>query len=64
MTQHELLTAIDNWQPYENPNAFGYTAELLRLAAVEIRRLQTSVSTVQRDGEYVNAAIGTAEAGL
>ena len=64
MTQNELLESKDNWQPYENPNAFGYTAELLRLAAAEIRRLQTSVSTVQWDGKCVNAAIGTAEAGL
>ena len=62
----DLLTQLDAWSNGGGPccNEGAEIAELLRLAAAEIRRLQTSVSTVQRDGEYVNAAIGTAEAGL
>ena len=59
MNQHELLTKLDSWR---NCRCDEYTLELIREAAAEIRRLQTSVSTVQRDGEYVNEAIGTAEA--
>jgi hypothetical protein len=39
MNQHALLTALDNWQPYESPNGFHYTAELISKAAAEIRRL-------------------------
>jgi hypothetical protein len=60
VNQHELLTALDNWTPWWDSEA---TVSIMQLAAAEIRRLQTSVSTVQREGEYVNMAIGTAETG-
>ena len=36
MTQHDLLTALDAWH---NGHSDRYTAELLRQAAAEIRRL-------------------------
>ena len=35
MNQHELLTELDNWH---NGHSDRYTAELLRQAAVEIRK--------------------------
>jgi hypothetical protein len=66
LNQHELLTALDDLASRQTrtkgmPNE---TERLLRLAAAKIRQLQTGMSTVQRDREYVNSAIGTAEAGL
>jgi len=40
MNQHELLTQLDRWAWAYKPRD-AYTAELLKQAAAEIRRLQT-----------------------
>ena len=42
MTQHELLTQLDNWRPWWDSEA---TVTLMRLAAAEIRRLQERLDT-------------------
>ena len=53
MTQHDLLKKLDEWANGGGPicNEGAEIAELMRLAAAEIRRLQTSVSTVQRHSD-------------
>jgi hypothetical protein len=69
MNQHDLLTALDNFpRPGSYDEALTEASRLMQLAAAEIRRLQTSVSTVQRhDDETLDALVdlirGEMEAG-
>lgn len=53
MNQHELLTEMDRWA-YRTRDT--HTAELLRLAAAEIRRLDPVVVTRLPDGTHTMAA--------
>ena len=62
MTQHELLTALDNWHGGRCEN---YTAGLLRLAAAEIRRLSPPPPRPKVTAEeYRGYCLNEPEAGL
>ena len=67
MNQHELLTRLDEWSIEHHDR---YTAELLRLAAVEIRRLARAENNLASLLDQINDGRGQrirdleAEAGL
>lgn len=69
MNQHELLTELDNWQPYENPNCWRGTMALIREAAAEIRRLSPQEIPPPTEEEWATVLdtvdrLGSSEAGL
>ena len=62
MTQHDLLTRLDDWH---NGHSDRYTAELLRLAAAEIRRLSPPPPKPRVTAEeYRGYCLNAPEAGL